>query len=366
MKKFIGLFGVIFLAMPFFGIAKPAQAAEFAGGCSSSSTYQVPVDSNNIVQQYLKPTKNTISGITVKGFASAIFNVTMIFQKFENNQLKPPLATQTFDRQVAGETPYNLVISGLSLSVDTNSFYAITVFANSGTYYPYVDDNPNCDPVGYADVSNVGESDVVAYLTGYDATTPDTSSTPAATTTTAPASISSSTSSTASNSSITATPATVAEAPVAPSLATPLNFKVDRNLGEEIIFSWTPNSEPDLAGYSLQILKGEEVIETIEIGDKALDNYSLRLNEHTALALDTQYSAKLSAKNSAGALSATTEPARFTFEKRETTKTATIPWYESSLILSMIGLGIIILVLVILQWKLAIFSKLFRRMKGKK
>ena len=99
-------------------------------------------------------------------------------------------------------------------------------------------------------------------------------------------------------STTTGTSATVATAPtVSPSvLAIPKNFRVDRNLGEEIIFAWDINTEAGVTGYAMFIYDGDTEKEVIDIPGKDVDNYNLILKDHLLLSLNKSYNVKLAAK----------------------------------------------------------------------
>lgn len=83
--------------------------------------------------------------------------------------------------------------------------------------------------------------------------------------------------------------------------AAPANFQIVSQNEEEINFTWDAPINTDLSNYILTIANSSEdnaeVLETIETIGKDETGYSLKLAEHEKLAIDTEYTFYLQAKD---------------------------------------------------------------------
>lgn len=83
--------------------------------------------------------------------------------------------------------------------------------------------------------------------------------------------------------------------------AAPANFQIVSQNEEEINFTWDAPIDTDLSNYILTIANSSEdnaeVLETIETIGKDETGYSLKLAEHEKLAIDTEYTFYLQAKD---------------------------------------------------------------------
>ena len=277
------------------------------------------------------PTKNRVTSIDVyfKNRQTGT-SITMTVKNFATKQV---IGTETHSLTFAGDAAWEPFVFDSNLVVVPGTTYAIYLTSNidNQTYWMTGNDGiPYSRGVALTGDAQFPVGEDRLFMTfGKDVADP---AAPGTTTTTT-----------------TGTSATVATAPtVSPSvLAIPKNFRVDRNLGEEIIFAWDINTEAGVTGYAMFIYDGDTEKEVIDIPGKDVDNYNLILKDHLLLSLNKSYNVKLAAKNTTG-ISEKTTPLSVTFKKAAVTSAAVNKddsnWLVNPWVLG--GLGLLVVALI--------------------
>jgi hypothetical protein len=299
--------------------------------------------------QTFVPTKNRITSIDVyfKNRQTGT-SITMTVKNFQTQQV---IGTETHTLTFAGDAAWEPFVFDQNLVVVPGTTYAMYLSSNidNPTYWMTGNDGvPYSRGVALTgtDQLPVGEDRLFRQY-GKDVTTP---ATPPATTTTT-----------------TAAKTTTATPVAAPTvLAVPKNFRIDRDLGTEIIFAWDKNTEADLSGYALFIYDGETEAEIIDLPNKDSDNYNVILADHSALVKGKEYSFKLVAKNSAGAISGKTDALEATFKDTKVevkVAEAQKSWIENPWVLGGAGFTLVILIglLIFLERKYHGLAAIFKK-----
>jgi hypothetical protein len=132
--------------------------------------------------------------------------------------------------------------------------------------------------------------------------------------------------------------------------AAPANFQIVSQNEEEINFTWDAPTDTDLSNYILTIVNSSddnaEILETIETIGKDETGYSLKLSEHEKLAIETEYTFYLQAKDVSNNFSEKAETSgQFAAEKKVTV------WTWVSLIAAVLALAGAIIFLIIRRRK---------------